>query len=201
MGISSIHARHPGAARPPAPDRRMVGVGTAQRAAPESRQQPGRPPGRGCTWGRSAASRGSTPASAGSPDGRRRDCAAGRAGKSPAARTATGPGNRWFYLQLPIELHPYGHPMIDFQPWRNFMTSSATENKAQRPTKTLQDEINSAREKLRRLEEREKEQIKKDREKNQRLIVELLKTEKLDIVSVEQWKKVVPKLRELLVKN
>lgn len=81
------------------------------------------------------------------------------------------------------------------------MTSSATENKAQRPTKTLQDEINSAREKLRRLEEREKEQIKKDREKNQRLIVELLKTEKLDIVSVEQWKKVVPKLRELLVKN
>lgn len=70
--------------------------------------------------------------------------------------------------------------------------------KPQRKAKTLEDEIAIAREKLKRLEEKQREQQRKWREKNQKSIFELIRSEKLDLVEVGMWQERLPKLKSLL---
>lgn len=68
-----------------------------------------------------------------------------------------------------------------------------------RKQKSLEEEIAAQREKLRKLEERHKEQQRKERERNQKAVMELIKSEKLDTVPAEVWRDAMPKIKALLV--
>lgn len=70
--------------------------------------------------------------------------------------------------------------------------------KAGRPARTLEQEIEAQREKLNKLVARQKEQAQREREKNLRAIVELVKGERLDAVSVERWREALPALKQAL---
>jgi hypothetical protein len=70
------------------------------------------------------------------------------------------------------------------------MSSEKTNPKSGRKIKTLDEEIAAQREKLRKLEEREK---------NQKAVMELIKTERLDAVPSELWREAMPKIKALLV--
>lgn len=78
------------------------------------------------------------------------------------------------------------------------MANEKSEVKQARQARSLDDEIAKARDKLRRLEEQQREQQRKDRERNVKAVLELLKSEKLDIVSAEVWKDALPQIRTLL---
>lgn len=79
------------------------------------------------------------------------------------------------------------------------MSSESTTNKAGRKAKTLDEEIASQRDKLRKLEERQRDQQRKEREKNQKAVMELIKTERLDAVPSDLWREAMPKIKALLV--
>lgn len=79
------------------------------------------------------------------------------------------------------------------------MSSESTNNKAGRKAKTLDEEIAAQRDKLRKLEERQRDQQRKEREKNQKAVMELIKTERLDAVPSELWREAMPKIKALLV--
>lgn len=81
------------------------------------------------------------------------------------------------------------------------MTQDQNQEKPQRKAKTLEDEIALAREKLKRLEEKQREQQKKWREKNQKAVFELIRSEKLDLIEVEKWKSALPQLKSILMPN
>lgn len=81
------------------------------------------------------------------------------------------------------------------------MTQDKIQEKPQRKAKTLEDEIAIAREKLKRLEEKQREQQKKWREKNQKAVLELIHAEKLDLVEAEKWKLSLPQIKSLLMGN
>jgi hypothetical protein len=81
------------------------------------------------------------------------------------------------------------------------MSQDKTQEKTQRKAKTLEDEIATAREKLKLLEEKQREQKKKWRDKNQKAVLELIRSEKLDLVDFEKWKATLPQLKSLLMGN
>lgn len=70
--------------------------------------------------------------------------------------------------------------------------------KSKRTARTIEEEIAQATEKLRHLQQRKKEQIRKDRERNYKMIIDLIKTERLDGVQHEKWKEALPKIKALL---
>lgn len=75
-------------------------------------------------------------------------------------------------------------------------------NKVDRPVRkviSLEEEIQKTEEKLRRLQNRQKEQKKKEKERNQKAIFDLIRSEKLDKVSLEQWEACISRIKELLV--
>jgi hypothetical protein len=78
------------------------------------------------------------------------------------------------------------------------MTTTPSNNKVEKKSKSLEDEINTQRAKLKKLEDRYKEQQRKEREKNYKLVVELLKAEKLDLVSIDQWRMALPIIKKSL---
>ncbi len=84
------------------------------------------------------------------------------------------------------------------------MTKEAKEEKAEKPTKvgrparSLEQEIEAQREKLNKLLSRQREQAQREREKNQRAIVELVKAERLDAISVERWREALPAIKTAL---
>ncbi len=78
------------------------------------------------------------------------------------------------------------------------MIQDKTQEKTPRKAKTLEDEIAIAREKLKRLEEKQREQQKKWRDKNQKSVLELIRSEKLDLVEIDKWQQILPNLKTLL---
>lgn len=78
------------------------------------------------------------------------------------------------------------------------MTDPKQAVKAEKKTKSIEDEIAALTEKLRKATEKKKEQDRKAREKNQKAVLELIKSEKLDMVPTENWEKAMPKIRALL---
>jgi len=78
------------------------------------------------------------------------------------------------------------------------MSETKTSAKPVRKTKSLDQQLEDARAKLRKLEDAKKQEDTKARERNQRAIVALIKDERLDSVPVENWREVIPKLRSLL---
>jgi len=79
------------------------------------------------------------------------------------------------------------------------MIQDKIQEKSQSKLKTLEDEISIARAKLKRLEEKQREQQKKWRDKNQKAVLELIRSEKLDLVKLEKWKTMLPQLKALLI--
>lgn len=79
------------------------------------------------------------------------------------------------------------------------MSSESTINKSGRKAKTLDEEIAAQRDKLRKLEERQRDHQRKEREKNQKAVMELIKTERLDAVPSDLWREAMPKIKALLI--
>lgn len=79
------------------------------------------------------------------------------------------------------------------------MTEAKTSGKAGRPSRSLDEEIAATAAKLQALRDKKKEEERRERERNQKAILALIKDEGLDAVSAEAWKAAVPKLRKLLV--
>jgi hypothetical protein len=71
--------------------------------------------------------------------------------------------------------------------------------KAPKVAKSLVDEITATKEKLRRLEERHRETMRKEKERNVKAVYELLRDEKLDVVASADWHRVLPQLKKLLL--
>ena len=63
-----------------------------------------------------------------------------------------------------------------------------TPSAAKMPKKTLAQEIEAAADKLRKLQEKDREQKKREREKNESAVRDFIKDEKLETFSVEVWK-------------
>lgn len=78
------------------------------------------------------------------------------------------------------------------------MADGQTSTKVAKAGKTLDDEIQAAAEKLRKLQERKRESVRKERERNTKAVLDLLRDEKLDQVPAELWQKSLPQLRKLL---
>lgn len=68
-----------------------------------------------------------------------------------------------------------------------------------RNSRSLEEKIAAATDNLRKLQDRQKKLNKKEHEKNQKTVIELIKSERLDVVPANHWKKVMPKIRELLL--
>ena len=79
------------------------------------------------------------------------------------------------------------------------MSGENTNPKSVRNTKTLDEEIAVQREKLRKLEERHRDQKRKERERNQKAVMELIKTERLDLIPSNIWREAMPKIKSILV--
>lgn len=78
------------------------------------------------------------------------------------------------------------------------MSLDENTKKTERKKRSISDEIVEQREKLRKLEEKQKEQIRKERERTSKAVFDLLRSEKLDIVSVEKWVAAMPMLKDAL---
>ena len=79
------------------------------------------------------------------------------------------------------------------------MSEAKTAPKGGRKARTLEEEIAAQRDKLRKLEERQREQQRKERERNTKAVLELIRTEKLDTVPAEQWKAAMPTIKAALL--
>ena len=81
------------------------------------------------------------------------------------------------------------------------MTQDTLEKVSEKPLrkkKSLEEEIALQREKLKHLEDKHREQQRKWREKNQKSVLELIRSEKLDVVEIEKWQEILPNLKSLL---
>lgn len=65
---------------------------------------------------------------------------------------------------------------------------SEQSEKAARKPRSIEDEITKAAAKLKRLQDELREKVRKDRERNQKEVLELLRSEGLDEIPAEQWK-------------
>ena len=78
------------------------------------------------------------------------------------------------------------------------MSEAKTKETAVRKVRTLDDEILAQREKLRKLEERKREAQSRERERNIKAVLELIRAEKLDVVPAEQWKTAMVAIKRAL---
>ena len=65
---------------------------------------------------------------------------------------------------------------------------SEISGKTVRKPRSIEDEIAKAAAKLKRLQDEQREKIRKDRERNQKEVLELLRSEGLDEIPAEQWR-------------
>ena len=79
------------------------------------------------------------------------------------------------------------------------MMESISKIKSERKARSLDEEIAAQKEKLKKLEERQREQQRKERERNQKAVLDLIKAEKLDSVSAEQWRLAMPAIKSALL--
>lgn len=66
--------------------------------------------------------------------------------------------------------------------------------------RTIDQEIATAREKLKKLEEQQREIQKREREKSERLIRDFIKDEKLDAFEIDAWRAAASDIRSTLEK-
>ncbi|WGS45764.1 hypothetical protein LFL97_23950 [Burkholderia sp. JSH-S8] len=75
---------------------------------------------------------------------------------------------------------------------------SELSEKPSRKPRSLDDEIAKAAAKLKRLQDEQREQIRKDRERNQKAVLELLRSEGLDEIPAARWKEKIDALKRAL---
>lgn len=78
------------------------------------------------------------------------------------------------------------------------MTDSTIQKKP-KAINTLDDDIAKAEAKLKKLQDQKKLLTQKELEKNKKFVMDLIKAERLDHVASDIWKKVLPKIKELLI--
>ena len=76
------------------------------------------------------------------------------------------------------------------------MTTEKKETGKERKPRTLEETIAEQREKLKKLEDKQREQIRKEREKTAKAVIELIRSEKLDLIDIEKWKTALPIVKE-----
>jgi len=77
------------------------------------------------------------------------------------------------------------------------MANEKSTGKAGRPARTLDEEIAAAEAKLKALREKKKEDERRERERNLKAILTMIKDEELDLISADKWKANLPKMKEL----
>ena len=78
------------------------------------------------------------------------------------------------------------------------MRTKTGDGKGVKKSQILESEINMQRDKLKKMEEEYKEQKRQELEKNQKMIAQLIKLEKLDSVPVETWRQAIPEIKNAL---
>lgn len=81
------------------------------------------------------------------------------------------------------------------------MSEAKTAAKPGRPSRSIDEEIAAAQERLEALRARKREQERQEREKNQKAIAALIRAEGLDDVSSDVWKAALPQIRKALESN
>lgn len=76
-----------------------------------------------------------------------------------------------------------------------------TETKPVRKVRSIEEEIAAQRAKLKSLEDRQREQQRKERERNQKAVMEIIKAEKLDTATAEQWANALPTIKKALFES
>lgn len=79
------------------------------------------------------------------------------------------------------------------------MAEEKSTGKPARKARTLEEEIARAEAKLRKLQELHREQQRKERERNQKAVLEIIKGERLDLIPADKWRDALPKIRALLI--
>ncbi|TCW78664.1 hypothetical protein C5O80_30590 [Burkholderia sp. SRS-46] len=75
---------------------------------------------------------------------------------------------------------------------------SELSEKPARKSRSLDDEIAKATAKLKRLQDEQRGQIRKDRERNQKAVLELLRSEGLDEIPATRWKEKIDAIKRAL---
>ncbi|KVM89657.1 hypothetical protein [Burkholderia stagnalis] len=75
---------------------------------------------------------------------------------------------------------------------------SELSEKPLRKPRSLDDEIAKAAAKLKRLQDEQREQIRKDRERNHKAVLELLRSEGLDEIPAARWKEKIDAIKRAL---
>lgn len=83
--------------------------------------------------------------------------------------------------------------------WRKeAMTEQKSIAKAGRPSRSLDEEIAATEARLKTLRDKKREDERREREKNHKAILAIIKEEGLDDVSAAKWKKALPGIKKLL---
>lgn len=77
-------------------------------------------------------------------------------------------------------------------------TEQTKKPRGRRPAVSISERIAEAEKHLATLKEQARREERENLEKNRKAISDLFKTERLDTVDVEQWRKVLPKLKALV---
>lgn len=78
---------------------------------------------------------------------------------------------------------------------------SELSEKTSRKPRSIEDEIAKTAAKLKRLQDEQRERIRRDRERNQKEVLELLRSEGLDVIPTEQWKACLEDVKTALAKT
>lgn len=77
------------------------------------------------------------------------------------------------------------------------MSAEKTGGKAGRPTRTLEQEIAAAEQRVQQLKAKKREDERRKLEQNQKAIMALVKSAGLDCIEAETWVKALPSIKEL----
>jgi hypothetical protein len=77
-------------------------------------------------------------------------------------------------------------------------TEQAKKPRGRRPAVSINEKIAEAEKHLQQLKEQARREERENLDKNRKAISDLFKSERLDTIDVEQWRKVLPKLRSLV---
>ena len=78
------------------------------------------------------------------------------------------------------------------------MSGEKTGSKAGRPSRTLEEEIAAAEQRLQQLKAKKRDDERRKLEQNQKAIMALVKSAGLDAIEAEIWEKALPKIKDLL---
>lgn len=78
------------------------------------------------------------------------------------------------------------------------MTKPQAAQKPVTKAMTIEEEIAKTAEKLKMLQDKQKELQRKERERSQKAVFDLIKSEKLDLISIDHWTQALPEIKKHL---